>query len=542
MPTLLFRFPARRYHATPWGHHVNEGTIEWPASPWRLLRALLATGYSAGVWNGGGPTATGRSLIGKLAGSLPRYSLPPAVGTHSRHFMPLATLDKGREKTTLVFDTWAQIDEGELAVTWDVVLTEDERVLLATLAARIGYLGRSESWVDARLLPDDGVPSDSNCFPCEDPPVLRPGYEQIPAIASLSTGEYAAWREAAVAAALADLPPLAGADVKSTKKGKRVADERAKKTAAYPEDLIACLQVETNWLRQYGWSQPPGSRSVFYWKRTDALEAGAPKPQSRQLAAPSVEAILLSLATAGENDHALPAVARVLPQAELLHRALVGVAIRQGNHSRVLSGCDEHGHPLQEQHRHAHVLPLDLNGDGHLDHFLIWAGMGLDGAAQAAIRAVRRTFTKGGGVTSLRLALAAVGALDSLRGLPGDYGDGLRSVLAWAGGATDWVSSTPFVPARYLKKNGRNTIRGQVSAELVSRGLPAPVEVRVIDPHENDRARQQRHVIRVRRHGPAPPVDLGFTIAIRFAEPVSGPIALGYGSHFGLGLFQVGKP
>lgn len=28
-----FRFPARRYHATPWGNHVNEGLIEWPPSP-----------------------------------------------------------------------------------------------------------------------------------------------------------------------------------------------------------------------------------------------------------------------------------------------------------------------------------------------------------------------------------------------------------------------------------------------------------------------------------------------------------------------------
>jgi len=43
MPLIELRFPAGRYHATPWGSHVNEGAVEWPPSPWRLLRALIAT-------------------------------------------------------------------------------------------------------------------------------------------------------------------------------------------------------------------------------------------------------------------------------------------------------------------------------------------------------------------------------------------------------------------------------------------------------------------------------------------------------------------
>ena len=47
MPTLKLRFPGGRYHATPWGHHVNEGLIEWPPGPWRLLRALIACGFSS---------------------------------------------------------------------------------------------------------------------------------------------------------------------------------------------------------------------------------------------------------------------------------------------------------------------------------------------------------------------------------------------------------------------------------------------------------------------------------------------------------------
>ena len=37
--TIKLTFPGGRYHATPWGRHVNEGVPEWPPSPWRLLRA-----------------------------------------------------------------------------------------------------------------------------------------------------------------------------------------------------------------------------------------------------------------------------------------------------------------------------------------------------------------------------------------------------------------------------------------------------------------------------------------------------------------------
>lgn len=42
MIALSFRFISGRFHATPWGRHVNEGAPEWPPSPWRILRAMVA--------------------------------------------------------------------------------------------------------------------------------------------------------------------------------------------------------------------------------------------------------------------------------------------------------------------------------------------------------------------------------------------------------------------------------------------------------------------------------------------------------------------
>ena len=44
MVALAFRFDLGRYHASRWGTHVNEAAVEWPPSPWRILRALYAAG------------------------------------------------------------------------------------------------------------------------------------------------------------------------------------------------------------------------------------------------------------------------------------------------------------------------------------------------------------------------------------------------------------------------------------------------------------------------------------------------------------------
>lgn len=527
MPTLILQFPAGRYHATPWGHHVNEGLIEWPPSPWRLLRGLLATGYTTLHWPAEGPPQEGQSLIEKLASVLPTYCLPEAVGTHSRHYMPMARFKNGREETSLVFDTWARVT-GELVVSWDIELTAQEHALLAQLVQRMGYLGRCESWINARLAQDDRDLADGElCWPEEHGAIPGPGWEQAALLAPVSAPEYSAWREHAVGCVLKDMEqPVPGK--KPTAKMKRDRD-RAEKP--YPLDLLACLQMQTSELQAFGWSQPPGSRRVFYWRKADALEISMPVYQ-RERVTPPVVAMLLSMASQSGNDHALPSVARTLPQAEHLHRQLVGGL--QGRHSRALTGCDEQRRPLREPHRHAHILPVDLNSDGHLEHILIWAPMGLDGDAQSAIRRLRHTFTKGG-VGPLRLAVAgSVRRFEELMALPGEWGEGARRHV---GASREWISTTPFVPPRYLKKRGNNSLAGQIQAELASRGVPSALDIEVLDPHDFDLARRQRHMIRARRFGPTPPIDCGFTVKLVFSNAVSGPLSLGYGSHFGLGLF-----
>ena len=531
MPTLLFRFPAHRYHATPWGHHVNEGQIEWPPSPWRVLRALIATGYRTMHWSSDPFPQTARSLIEKLSTNHPRYRLPQAATGHSRHYMPIAKFKKSREDTTLVFDTWAWIENGELSVMWDVDLDQDERSLLAELAERMGHLGRSESWVEARLAQDDeGSLSGSDCI--VDDGDARPGkdWEQVSLLAPVPFPDYAAWREHAVLSERAQ--------TETDRSGKKRRKKGSSPETAYPADTLACLQVTTNWLRRFGWSQPPGSERVLYWRRRDALQVMAPRPSVRRITRPSVASILLAIRTDSGNDHALPSVFRTLPQAELLHRSFVSTASRDELlPSSVLTGQDEEGHPLRGPHQHAHVLPLDLDGDGHLDHVLLWAPMGFDGGAQAAVRAVRFTYSKGIS-GSLRVFLVGMGSTAHRIGIPGALGEHLERVLPDGHGGTRWRTLTPFVPPRYVKKTGKNTVEGQIRAELDARGLPEPRNVRVLAPNHDHETARMRHFVRTRRWGPKPPIDVGFSVELTFSDPVHGPICLGYGSHFGLGLFE----
>lgn len=525
MPTVKLRFPGGRYHATPWGHHVNEGLIEWPPSPWRLLRSVIASGFSSQGWDEVPPTA--RRLIDKLAAVLPLYRLPSASAAHTRHFMPVGVLAKGREQTTLVFDTWANVGSGELVIHWPCELDAEEAKLLDKLAAALGYLGRSESWVEAQLT--DEAPNGWNAAPCVEHEHRGPGWEQVSLMAAISPAVYEQLREAKAQEALR---PFQG-----QRQTAPVKKKRAQAIAPYPTDLLSCLTKDTAWWKGHGWSQPPGSQRVLYWRRSDALQVGIPTAP-RLASTQSVTTMLLAIATASGKRSALPPIHRMLPQAELFRRSVIAHLTKGGAiHCPALIGRDELGRPLKDRHGHAHILPVDLDGDERLDHVILHAPMGLCAIAQRAVRSVRRTWAKGLS-DAIQLALVAQGDLDILRLLPPPLRSQIDRLLGPSEGASVWSSATPFVPPRFLKQRGPNAMHGQVNAELASRELPPATKVEVLPFNEHPRS--FRHFVRQRARGGAPPpVNAGYCLKLEFEEPLHGPrlLILGYASHFGLGLF-----
>ena len=501
MPTLSVRFIGGHYHATPWDKAQNEGAVEWPPSPWRLLRAFIATGYAKlPEWQEGTPPPVARSLVERLASVLPAYKLPPATGAHTRHYMPTDA------KPTLVLDARAIVhpDHTPLLVHWPVELTSDEQVLFHSLAVRLGYLGRAESWTECEAIPspaDPPSPTDGWTVPHDGDAPTPPGCDQLALIAPVSAATYSEWLRA--------LPK-----------------PKAKKSAPAPT-LFDALHVETSWLQKNGWSAPPGSRLVIYDRpATNAISLAPPAkhvPRSR----PSVPFALLALSSSARSRSPMPVRERTLPQAELLHRSIaskVGKLSDPADAIAELIGLDAARKPITG-HRHAHIIPLTLLApDNHLDHILIWAPGGLSATSLDVLRALRKTYMKGG-IGEVQVRFAGSGSSEEFRKIPA-----IRHVL---GEATVWQSLTPFVPPRFQKKNGRNTLEGQIRAELTSRGLSEPEQIEVL----SEESVGFRHFIRTRRDGARPPQDLSYSLRLTFSKPVTGPIALGYAAHFGLGLF-----
>ena len=156
--TLAIRFPLGRYHATGWDRSVNEGAVEWPPSPWRLLRALVATWYTR--WPDL-PAPVLDELLDAL-GDPPSYRTPPAWPAHTRHYLPDPDHRKGATGATdLTLDPYLSVPrDGDLLVRWDADLTGEQREVLAKLAELVPYLGRAESVCEIRLLDSDPAPDE----------------------------------------------------------------------------------------------------------------------------------------------------------------------------------------------------------------------------------------------------------------------------------------------------------------------------------------------------------------------------------------------
>ncbi|MDD1751147.1 MAG: type I-U CRISPR-associated protein Csb2 [Methanothrix sp.] len=181
MLAIEIRFPAGKYHATPWNRQVNEGTVEWPPAPWRILRTLISTRYhklQAEI-----DEETIRKIIENFSAS-PQYFLPKASLGHTRHCMPLY------RNTTLVIDTFAAIDrESRLIIEWPQVdLSIEEMSALSKLLYRIGYLGRAESWIETGLR--EGPLVQANCIALNEDSTLPDDFEGIHTLVTMPSQEY----------------------------------------------------------------------------------------------------------------------------------------------------------------------------------------------------------------------------------------------------------------------------------------------------------------------------------------------------------------
>ena len=544
MFALAFRFPAGRYHATPWGRNVNEADAAWPPEPWRLLRALIAAWWRKGDRARWSEDDLAR-LIDTLAETLPEYSLPAgAIHAHTRHYMPTGGLDKGRPRTTLVFDAFVRLPEGStLVAAWPrVTLTPEALAFAADLARAIGYLGRAESWTECEALAEwNGA---ANCGPL----VGSPEGDPVRLLAPHTPNAYSAQRHRIMDDMKRQILAAPGKPLTERaveKQLDKTLRSKGRQADTLPERLVDALTLDTADYQDRGWSRPPAAREVVYGRAPEAAPGVVARPAGRRLARtardlPTVARFLLA-------GRPLPRIEDAVRIGELMRRAaLAQFGWRRDevkNHPIPLappeiSGRDSDGKPLKNpSHQHAFWLPEDADGDGWIDHVSVFIAGGINREVQAGLDRITRLWlapkqrseavdAEPGSVKEWRLALEGFGR-------PPDFAGGARIF----GTSRHWRSATPFLASGHLKAAG---YPAEVRRLLKRRGLDAAdVEVTVLPSiGVGGTPRRAIHFHRFRSRGrEVQPDAAGALLDVVLPEAIAGPMAIGYGSHFGLGLF-----
>lgn len=345
MITIRLTFPAGRYHATPWGRHVNEGVAEWPPSPYRLVRGLYD------VWQRKcADLAEGevQAVLEALAGVPPRFMLPQAVATHTRSY--LSANSKDPSDKNLVFDSFLVFDKPHACfATWmDVDLPANRRATLNRLLTNMNYLGRSESWVQAEIW-DGAVDGDFVCDTVAGPDVQG---ELQPVACVVPPSEY---------------------------------EGRARW-------LDALTFSTANLLKEHA-SSPPLLRQVRYVRPEGAILTDAPRRVTRR--APNVQTVMLGL-----DATVLPLVTTTLEIAEQIRVRLMGAhrRLKDGDESLVsplFSGKKQDGSKRLD-HGHLYILPLG-NHLGRIDRVLLISPLApLAPDELGAVRGVRELYQRDG--------------------------------------------------------------------------------------------------------------------------------------------------
>lgn len=550
MLAISLKFPTKRFHATPWGRQVNEGAVEWPPSPWRLLRSLVATWHHKFP---DVPEAEARELIERLA-SAPRFALPAASQGHTRHYMPLINDDR-----TKVFDTFIAVEpeDAVIAVWSDVELPAKQRELLGKLLGAMTYFGRAESWVCGELL--DDVNGDADVVPHELGQPAPPDRELVRTLAPISAAEHVEWyaqtREQHRQRKLSELATVAAMKgkpvdkVKLTKKDEQMIDE------SLPGTLFDALHADTAELRKAGWNQPPGSHWINYARPANAF---SPEPRARR--GTSRGGGLPTVARFAVCGSVRPLLTDAIMIGEQVRHVVMGCSRKvraDDNAAAVFSGKCEDGSPLTAGHRHAHFLCEAASGDGRISHVTIFAPMGFDADDGRAFGRLARSGIWGRDGYDLQLVFLGLGRPEEFGGLNEKAGQ--SRVLATA---SIWESRTPYVLTRHLTRRGmpsleaiaadpklRNELTEAVRHELAQRsqfcGFAQDVAIEPMVDLKRAGTNLGGHFTswlkfrRQRVHGRGIRAGAGgFGFRLTFPNSVTGPIAIGYGCHFGLGLFH----
>ena len=510
---VIFRqtFPLGRFHANPWrAFSFEDPHGEWPPSPWRLLRAILARSYQLEREREVRCQAWRDSLVEAFCTSSFSWRLPPFSwrGPGLRQYQP-ATFEwdppnrtkkvKGRpvnipaEKTyrpTLVHDNFWVVDGAKTipgaGIVWWIVegdaWSKEQLGLLDACLERMTYFGRAEAITEIQRV--DTLPNDTdiNCV-----------LEQMPSSGSVPV-----------------LVPTEDATL-------------AQVQAVTDDPTVANSTV------------PPGARWL-YVKRPAKPPAKLPrsKPWIRKPTRLVQFAIGTRVSPPPNSIVVMTQRFRGRVIREFLAASWQQASEAQREAARLLTGKESDGSPLRDhRHPHARFGILFDQVTGKAEKLLVWREQPFTDEEQRAIlnaaeQELPLSFAKAGARDPWTVRLVP---LDWQEPPPAGFGDQAHS---------RWKTVTPYVPPRYVyDRKGRikpgESPEEQLYLELArQRYDTTDVTIRV-----DEQSAEWTRVHRPRRHRDEPTNTerRGYHALLTFDAPVCGPISLGHSSHFGLGLF-----
>lgn len=500
--TISIRFLTGRAHLHPWQTHHSEGRVEWPPSPWRLLRALVAVagrGLTSLPYQDDAPapkselkvvvegftTLKKRGVPKEAQGNLSEPAamadaesdaipltrlaqllhtlsatatiwLPKTGGGHTRQYFPIHSGGMVKNSGSAVFDTFATVRKDQpLMFHWaelhlDVQQLNDLRMLLG----RITYFGRAESWCRAEVhncelekIAADGMseilPGKTHweCVCIEGTEHRQPdGREYRDYLLERRLAPFKEMNAEAI-----DLLPRTNT---SDGKKRNAAGANALKAILQAESpknlLLRCLLRESGQDIKDCLERPIGTRWVHYAVPREIYDVPRPKVQPSPRSAETVDFVRYALNTATVNRPVLPAITETLLVADRFRSAVMALCREP---SQALSGHEADGSPSKD-HQHAFWWPLDEDNDGFIDHVCVWAPGGFEQREIEALRRLTRLRQRGGRpdllVTPVIVGRAA----------------GYDSWSVWQNGeAKVFVSATPYFCPIHLShgrgKSGR---------------------------------------------------------------------------------------
>ena len=504
-------FPLGRFHANPWRMFPFEDPHgEWPPSPWRLLRAILARSHQLERERGVQCQPWRDSLVRAFCTSTFGWRLPPFSwrGPGLRQYHP-ATFEwdppnrtkrtkagsvnipgEKKYRPTLVRDNFWVIDRSgtdpSSGMVWWILdgeqWSEGDLNWLDASLERMTYFGRAEAITEIQRVEKLPKGIQVNCV-----------LEQNPSSGSV--------------------PVLAPTEDATLEQVQAVTDDPLVKNSTVPPG--AC------WLH--------AKRSIQPQVRLRRSSPRTRKPTrfiqfaiGTRVSPPRNSVVVLTQRFRG----------RVIR--EFLGGSWPRANAEQRQAARLLTGKEADGTPLQD-HRHPHVRfgVLFDPETGKAARLLVWRDQPFASDEQYAIlnaaeQELPLSFAKAGARDPWVVRLVP---LDSQVPPPAGFGE--RAYRRWETG-------TPYVPPRHVYKRGNRakpgeSVEEQLRLELErqgydTKGLTIEVDDRTIEwtrVHKSRRGRDE----------PTNTERRGYRASLMFDTSVRGPISLGHSSHFGLGLF-----